>query len=585
MKKILLIHPEGNVNNNPNLTGIVEILCENGYKVEIVSPHRPEISQKRPCPGSSINLIDVPNFSQAYYFPFVIPTALYGQPESLNSYIRQTFGVMDLVIGIDRGIIEASFIAQTLNIPFGLISYEICFVEETGSEFKEPEIAACQGVSFAVCQDKVRSLQLSRENNIRPDLFIEIPVAGRGFRPASQRAFRIHDSLKFSHSTKIALYMGSIADPWSMIDDLLKTIPDWPSEWILLLHHRYGNREFQPIVHRYPSIFNSGKVFISPFQQLDFEELPQILHDVDLGLALYTPLKNNISAGNNLKYLGMASGKIATYLQHGLPILVNEIGIWSDTVINFDIGVVIQSASDIPVFLRNLSAKHFEKYRGNIRKFFDSGFDLNLTIQPLLQRLSELLQSKHATAAGSVTNPDTNLPSENKKKLSGNLIADEIKRISDLMNQNMLEDANKALKQAIEQYPDSPDFLNLQAVLKLRMGDKEGSKSLFLDLVRRWPTYITAYNNLACIYWDGGDVENASHYYEDAVRLSQYDKAIVLGYGEMLFSFKKYAKCKEVYEGYLRINPNDAEVWSLLKRSTDILEKLAKFINIAGKKT
>jgi predicted Zn-dependent protease len=62
----------------------------------------------------------------------------------------------------------------------------------------------------------------------------------------------------------------------------------------------------------------------------------------------------------------------------------------------------------------------------------------------------------------------------------------------------------------------------------------------------------------------------------NTVKISQYDRAIVLGYGEMLFSFKKYAKCKEVYEGYLRINPNDAEIWSLLKKSSDILEKLAK---------
>ena len=34
MKKILLIHPEGNINNNPNLTGIVEILCENAHEVK-----------------------------------------------------------------------------------------------------------------------------------------------------------------------------------------------------------------------------------------------------------------------------------------------------------------------------------------------------------------------------------------------------------------------------------------------------------------------------------------------------------------------------------------------------------------------
>ena len=41
MKKIMVIHPEGNLNNNPNLAGIVEILCENGYVVDIYSLKSP----------------------------------------------------------------------------------------------------------------------------------------------------------------------------------------------------------------------------------------------------------------------------------------------------------------------------------------------------------------------------------------------------------------------------------------------------------------------------------------------------------------------------------------------------------------
>ncbi len=62
-KKILIIHPEGNINNNPNLTGIVEILCENNYLVHICSPTRKDICQESPCDGATLSLVDSKNKS------------------------------------------------------------------------------------------------------------------------------------------------------------------------------------------------------------------------------------------------------------------------------------------------------------------------------------------------------------------------------------------------------------------------------------------------------------------------------------------------------------------------------------------
>ena len=394
MKKILLIHPEGNINNNPNLTGIVEILCENGYAVEIVSPLRRDLFQKQPCEGSSLRLIDFSDFGHALYYGFLLPQDLNATSASLVSYINNTFGKVDFIFGVDRGIIEASVVSQALKVPYGLISYEIYSVEETNKEFKEPEILACRGISFAVCQDRVRSSLLSRENHIPLDIIIDIPVAGRGFRPTSRKTYKIHDSLSLSHDTKIALYMGSITYAWSMIGDLLKTIPDWPSDWVLLLHHRYGPQASEELFQQFPFLRNSDKVFLSPFQHLDFNELPQILQDVDLGLAFYLPQHDDFTAGNNLKYIGMASGKIATYLQHGLPIMVNEIGLWSDVVRDFEIGCVIKSAHEIPNVLKNLTSAVLGEYRSNIRRFYETSFDLNLTVQPLLRHINDLLKEK-----------------------------------------------------------------------------------------------------------------------------------------------------------------------------------------------
>ena len=144
VNKILIIHPEGNINNNPNLTGMVEILCENGYIVHIYSPKSEGIYQATPCKGAQLILFDNPPNSLLHGY-----VLLAGAPPQLVSKIVNSIwnklGPYDLIIGVDRGIIEASVLAKLFKRPYGLISYEILFTDETSTDFKLPEIEACQG--------------------------------------------------------------------------------------------------------------------------------------------------------------------------------------------------------------------------------------------------------------------------------------------------------------------------------------------------------------------------------------------------------------------------------------------------------
>lgn len=112
------------------------------------------------------------------------------------------------------------------------------------------------------------------------------------------------------------------------------------------------------------------------------------------------------------------------------------------------------------------------------------------------------------------------------------------------------------------------------------MGDKEGAKSILIETIKRWPSNFPAYHNLACILWDGGDIENAVKYFEDALRISNYERSVVFSYGDMLSSHKKYAKAKELYKAYLKTNPNDSEIHSLLKRCDDVLGKVKKLSQV-----
>ncbi|MEW6003131.1 MAG: tetratricopeptide repeat protein [Nitrospirota bacterium] len=80
-----------------------------------------------------------------------------------------------------------------------------------------------------------------------------------------------------------------------------------------------------------------------------------------------------------------------------------------------------------------------------------------------------------------------------------------------------------------------------------------------------------------------GYFKNVGKYFEDALRISKFDRSIVLSYGEMLSSHKKFAKAKDIFEKYLEINPDDSEIRLLLQKTEGILKKVRKLNQIVGK--
>ena len=157
MANILLVHPEGTINNNPNLFAIVELLCGNGYRVDLLVKRNPTIDQSSYIKNLQRFFLDDTNIDDV---------------ERLD---KRNYS---LIIGIDTGIVVASKIARRLNIPYCYISYEIMFADELGAVKKNDEIAACKNISFAICQDPIRSYFLSRENNISINKIFNIPVTG-----------------------------------------------------------------------------------------------------------------------------------------------------------------------------------------------------------------------------------------------------------------------------------------------------------------------------------------------------------------------------------------------------------------------
>lgn len=372
--KIAIFHPEGNINNNPNLNGIVEILCESGYEVDIYSKYRENVYQFSPCEGANLFL---------------------EKPNELNQLaeiiVRKILTSYNMVIGVDLGIIEASEISKIRDIPLAYISYEIFFADEVGKESKKIEIDACKNIRFAIIQDEIRGLKLTVENKISSDKLIYIPVAGRKEKVYEKSMF-LHNRLGIDIKKKIALVMGS-TEKWTQTEDLIRSVPSWPKDWVLVLHNRYGidamSWEIKELIYK-----NSESVFISKDPFSKFEDLTPLIHSASVGIALYKATYESKYTGKNVEFMGLASGKVSSYLQHGLPLITIEIEPLNTLVSKYNAGYTISKIDEISKVLERINLSQHD----NALSLFKDVFNLELYSEILIQKIEENIKKDNENA-------------------------------------------------------------------------------------------------------------------------------------------------------------------------------------------
>jgi tetratricopeptide (TPR) repeat protein len=190
------------------------------------------------------------------------------------------------------------------------------------------------------------------------------------------------------------------------------------------------------------------------------------------------------------------------------------------------------------------------------------------------------VQQFQRTPESGFSDDDHPLKLEAEEPLIHDTLIKEIEKIHKLLDLKKFEEAERAITHAMGKYPDAPDLNTLQALLKFRMGDKKGAESILTSLITCWPENFAAYNILACIYWQSGDFESAQKYFEDALKISHYDRAVVLSYGNMLFNLKKFERAKSIYEKYFDNHPDDSEIRSFLQKIEGILGKIGKMAGV-----
>ena len=385
MKNIYIFFPEGNVLNNPSLNCFFEdlskknnlkIFCKKNRYNKNLSNTKYFFQSKLILKISNFIYNQICNYYLAFLFFFIS-----------NFYLF--FQKIDLIIGVDRvGLIEGSFLSSIKKKPLIFISFEIFFKSETSKRFKYLEKRASKFVKIFIVQDKVRLKYLQTENKLnKRDAFI-LPVASSR-KITNKNNISLPNKVNSSEKKNYTLALIGSCVKWSMIDQVILTLSNWPENWRLLVHDRDFNSENIKILKdKYKNIV-LDKIIFSKSMINDIDSISNLLKNVSLGLAMYNPTYDSMYTGLNLKYMGLSSGKISTYFKHNIPIISNILKNYP-SYRKYKLGHNILNVNQIPRILKNFNPSFFKR---DPKEYFNKYLSYDIYKDDLLNLINKYLKN------------------------------------------------------------------------------------------------------------------------------------------------------------------------------------------------
>lgn len=375
MTDVLLVHPEGNFRGNPTMDALLRELADAGLSTAIVAGEVSRLDQSPPAPGIDVLLIGGWRRQLLWRMLGRVPRW------AASLFLRLFFPLprAHAQVGVDQSgiVLSDAWRCSTTGVR-GYISFEIFFRDESPRRIKDAEVRACKGLDFAVAQDAVRADLLARENDIPRERILIVPVAPRGRPPDVDHGY-IRDRFGIGGDAYVAVVVGSVAT-WSGSELLVECANRLPDDWVLVLHDRHGFSDTS--IEELPE-----RVHLSTRPVPGIEGLTRLLVDADVGIAFYTPTYDNPYVGDNLRHVGLASGKVGMYLQHGIPVIVNDQELLGRVVERAGVGVQIDGPDDFAQALDEISAD-LDGYRERCQAFFWDHLEASSTLKPVVRRLA-----------------------------------------------------------------------------------------------------------------------------------------------------------------------------------------------------
>lgn len=196
---------------------------------------------------------------------------------------------------------------------------------------------------------------------------------------------------KFNLSVKefpyIILQAGAIAD-FVLSKVLATSFASISNGCALIIHSRTPKKLEDPYIKSLLQC-NSNNLFLS-LEPVDYDEIDKIYSSSTIGLAFYG---KNLS--DNFSKISKASGKLAEYLKYGKPVLVNDLPGLVELIEKYHCGLVIRDPSNSKEISEAIEkiTDSYEWYSNNAKFCYESEFDFNKNMKPILDYMNTLIKT------------------------------------------------------------------------------------------------------------------------------------------------------------------------------------------------
>ncbi|MHC4184364.1 MAG: glycosyltransferase, partial [Planctomycetota bacterium] len=151
-------------------------------------------------------------------------------------------------------------------------------------------------------------------------------------------------------------------------------------------------------------------------------------------------------------------------------------------------------------------------------------------------------------------------------------IAGEVNAVRALFERNDIESAGVECGRLLRKYPEHPDLLLLEALIRLHQGDTGKCKSMLLDLTKKFDRHQMAINNLGVLLMNEGQQAEALKSFIKALNINPYDRNTMLNCSLALKACDRHKEAKTALLNYLSKVGEDAQVLLLLREIDNLIK-------------
>lgn len=218
-------------------------------------------------------------------------------------------------------------------------------------ELKKFERENINSIKGLIIQNKVKAKIFYNDYLLceeKPCFYLPVTLSGEG-QQNSANLFR--DKFKLSDDVLICVHIGGIAK-WHSIEEIIDQVKN--NDRLFLYVQGYPDKSYLEHLLRKIEVEKINNVYISTEIFDDIKDVDKILEASDVGIAWYNP----ISTG--FKVAAGSSGKIVSYLKHGLPVLINRTDSSIEYIDQRGVGLSCESYDEIFTKLKEINLKYDE---------------------------------------------------------------------------------------------------------------------------------------------------------------------------------------------------------------------------------